>query len=634
MCGISGIFDTRAASPIDSQLLAAMNDTMEHRGPDDFGLHVEAGVGLGHRRLSIIDLAGGKQPIANEDQSVFVTFNGEIYNFQVLREELRDAGHVFRTNSDTEVIVHAYEEWGTDCVKRFNGMFAFAIFDRNRQRLFLARDRIGIKPLYYSVLPNGHLIFGSELKALLRHPLLQRRVAPRAVEDFFTFGYVPDPDSILEGVFKLAPGHTLLWQRGQAQATPSQYWDVSFEPGPARPPEDIERELIERLEQAVHRRMIADVPLGAFLSGGVDSSAVVALMGRGAQRPVEACSISFGDPEFNEVKYARQVAQHLGCNLAVRQVDEDDFGLLDILGGLYDEPYADSSAMPTYRVCKLAREGVKVALSGDGGDENFAGYRRYRWHAYEERVRRLLPHSIRGPLFGFLGRAYPKLDRAPKVFRAKSTLEAIARDTIDGYLHGVSIFPAALREKLLSPKTLSALQGYRSRDLFQSLAANAPTRDSLSLVQYLDFKTYLPGDILTKVDRASMAHGLEVRVPFLDHEFVDWASGIDPALKLRGREGKYILKRALLEVLPRDILYREKMGFAVPLAAWLRGPLRTRVEASVCGERMLDSGLFSPTMLREIVTDHVSGRRDYTPVIWGLLMFDSFLGRVMEGGAP
>jgi asparagine synthase (glutamine-hydrolysing) len=327
------------------------------------------------------------------------------------------------------------------------------------------------------------------------------------------------------------------------------------------------------------------------------------------------------------------VAEFLGSNLAVRQVDEDDFGLLDVLGDLYDEPYADSSAMPTYRVCKLAREGVKVALSGDGGDENFAGYRRYRWHAYEEKVRRLLPQLIRGPLFNTLGRVYPKLDWAPKVLRAKSTFEAIGRDTIDGYLHGVSIFPAALRERLLSDTTRRALQGYRSRDLFRRLAATAPTRDSLSLVQYLDFKTYLPGDILTKVDRASMAHGLEVRVPFLDHTFVEWVSGIEPGLKLHGGEGKHVLKSALTEVLPRDILYRDKMGFAVPLGSWIRGPLRERVERSVCGERLADSGYFSPAMLRRLFSDHVSGRREYTPVLWALLMFDGFLGRIERGVA-
>ncbi|MFK7886872.1 MAG: XrtA/PEP-CTERM system amidotransferase [Gammaproteobacteria bacterium] len=633
MCGISGIFDTQTAAPVDEQLLRVMNDSMEHRGPDDFGLHIEVGVGLGHRRLSIIDLEGGKQPIANEDGSVIVTYNGEIYNFQPLREQLINKGHTFRTNSDTEVIVHGYEEWGVDCVKRFNGMFAFAVYDRNKQTLFMARDRLGIKPLYYSILPNGRLLFGSELKALQQHSELSNSISARSIEDYFTFGYVPDPDTILEGVHKLAPGYSLLLERGKPVPKPHQYWDLPFEPGPERAQADLEEELLARLEEAVKRRMIADVPLGAFLSGGVDSSAIVALMSGLSDNPVSACSISFGDPEFNEVKYAKQVADYLGTQLQVRQVDQHDFDLLDKLGGLYDEPYADSSAMPTYRVCKLAREGVKVALSGDGGDENFAGYRRYRWHAYEEKVRRFLPQGIRGPLFGTLGRLYPKLDWAPKFLRAKSTLEAIGRDTTEGYLHGVSIFPAPLRRKLLSEQTMSDLQGYRSIDRFNALAANAPTNDSLSLVQYLDFKTYLPGDILTKVDRASMAHGLEVRVPFLDHEFVEWVSGIDVGMKLHGREGKHVLKSALTRKLPRDILYREKMGFAVPLGSWIRGPLRERVESSVCGERMADSGFFNPAMLKQVFDDHVAGRRDYTPVLWGLLMFDGFLGRTGAGRA-
>lgn len=629
MCGISGIFDTRERGLIDAQLLQQMNDTMTHRGPDDFGLHVEPGIGLGHRRLSIIDLAGGKQPIFNEDGAVAVTFNGEIYNFQELRDELIGAGHVFQTHSDTEVIVHGYEEWGEDCVKRFNGMFAFAIWDRNRQKLFLARDRIGIKPLYYSVLPNGHLIFGSELKALLRHPGLPKQMSPRAVEDYFTFGYVPDPGTILESVHKLAPGHTLAVVRGQSTPPPKQYWDIPFAPIQFGSRADLEQELLDRLAGAVQRRMIADVPLGAFLSGGVDSSAIVAMMSKASDQPVKCCSISFGDPEFNEVRYARQVADHLNTVLAVRQVDEDDFDLLDKLGAVYDEPYADSSAMPTYRVCKLAREDVKVALSGDGGDENFAGYRRYRWHAYEEMVRRRLPQSVRGPLFGTLGRLYPKLDRAPKIFRAKSTLEAIGRDTLEGYLHGVSIFPAALRESLFAPRFSASLQGYRSIDRFRSLAESAPVSDSLSLIQYLDFKTYLPGDILTKVDRASMAHGLEVRVPLLDHEFVEWVSGIGPELKLHGREGKHVFKSSLQKILPKEILYREKMGFAVPLGAWMRGRLRERVESSVLSGRMRDSGIFSETMLKRVLDDHVAGRRDHTPVIWGLLMFDGYLGRVM-----
>ena len=625
MCGIVGIFDLNGQRDIDRGLLERMNQTQVHRGPDGGGYHVEAGVGFGHRRLSIIDLAGGKQPLYNEDQSVVVTYNGEIYNFPALTEELLGLGHRFRTRCDTEVIVHAWEQWGAACVERFNGMFAFAVWDRNRSTLFLARDRLGIKPLYYGMTSDGQLLFGSELKSLVCHPALSKEIHPQAVEDYFTFGYVPDPKTIYRSVCKLPPGYTLTVRQNQPLPEPRQYWDISFVAHDPAEETDIGLELIDRLGQCVRKRMIAEVPLGAFLSGGVDSSAVVAMMAEGSGEPVNTCSISFGDPQFNESAYADDVARRYATDHVVEQVDPNDFSLLDRLVGLYDEPYADSSAMPTYRVCALARKRVTVALSGDGGDENFAGYRRYRWHAYEEKVRSLLPDPIRRPLFGTLGRLYPKIDRAPKIFRAKSTLEAIGRGTMDGYLHGVSIMPDGLRQQLFSAAFRRDLQGYRSMEVFRRHAERAPTQDPLSLVQYLDFKTYLPGDILTKVDRASMAHSLEVRVPLLDHEFVDWVSGLSPGVKLRGREGKFIFKQALESRLPDSILYRPKMGFAVPLASWFRGPLRDQVSEALLGGGLRDSGIFDERSLARIADQHFSGARDHSAPIWSLLMFNGFL---------
>ncbi len=631
MCGVTGIFDCQGGREIDRALLARMNDSQFHRGPDQGGLHTEPGVGLGHRRLSIIDLSGGAQPLFNEDHSVVVVYNGEIYNFQGLSDELKAAGHVFRTHCDTEVIVHAWEEWGEACVSRFRGMFAFAIWDRNRQTLFLARDRLGIKPLYYAFLPDGQLIFASELKALYLHPGLRHEIEPRAVEEYFALGYVPEPRTILKGALKLPPGHHLTLRRGASPREPVEYWDAPFAPGPARPEADLEVELIERLREAVRIRLIAEVPLGAFLSGGVDSSAVVAMMAGLSADPVNTCSISFGDPAFNEAAFARQVAERYHTNHRVEQVDPNDFDLVDRLADLYDEPYADSSAMPTYRVCELARRQVTVALSGDGGDENLAGYRRYRWHTYEERMRSLLPLGLRRGVFGLLGHAYPKLDWAPKVLRAKTTFEALARDTVEGYFHGVSVLSDGMRQRLFSPGFRGELQGYGAVEVLRRHAEHAPTDHPLSLVQYLDLKTYLVGDILTKVDRASMAHALEVRVPILDHELVEWMSSLDPGLKLRGTEGKYLFKRALRPYLPEDILYRPKMGFGVPLAAWFRGPLRERVREAVLGPVLADTGLFDRAYLTELVEHHQSGRRDYSAPLWSLLMFEAFARRVLAG---
>ena len=629
MCGIAGIFDVRQQRPVDERLLQRMNQAQFHRGPDEGGLHTEPGVGLAHRRLSIIDLSNGHQPLFNEDRSVVVVFNGEIYNFRELTNELLEAGHRFRTHCDTEVIVHAWEEWGEDCVRRFRGMFAFAVWDRNRRRLFLARDRLGIKPLYYAQLADGRFLFGSELKALLECHELPRELDPRAVEDYFSHGYVPDPRTIFRGVHKLEPGYTLTVVRGQEELRPRQYWDVPFVSNGLHTEADAREGLIEKLREAVRIRLVAEVPLGAFLSGGVDSSAVVAMMAGLSDKPVSTCSISFGDPEFNEARYAAQVAEQFGTDHRVEEVDPDDYGLIDSLAGLYDEPYADSSAIPTYRVCELARQRVTVALSGDGGDENLAGYRRYRWHMYEERMRSLVPGGVRKPVFSALGRLYPKIDWAPRIFRAKSTFQALARDSIEGYFHNFSILPDLLRSQLYSDAFRKQLDGYHGMEVFSRYLEQAPEHP-LSLVQYLDMKTYLAGDILTKVDRASMAHALEVRVPILDHEFVEWMSGLPPHMKLAGGEGKRIFKRALEPHLSRDILYRRKMGFAVPLASWFRGALRERVRHALLGPVLAGTGIFNPRFLETLLDQHQSGRRDYSAALWALLMFEAFVRNSLD----
>ena len=636
MCGITGIVDLRGERPIEERLLRAMNGSLSHRGPDGDGFHFEPGVGLGHRRLSIIDLEGGKQPLYNEDGSVVVTFNGEIFNFMEIVHELVARGHTFRTRSDTEVIVHAWEEWGVECLKRFNGMFAFAVWDRREKTLFIARDRLGVKPLYYAELPDGRLVFGSELKALMRNPQVERRIDPQAVEEYFAFGYVPDPRTIYTTVKKLEPGAYLCVKRGSGKVTPVRYWDVPLM-GERTPATDRARwpeELRERLKEAVRKRLVSDVPLGAFLSGGIDSSAVVAMMREIGAGKILTCSIGFSEPAYDESGYARQVAEQKQTDHKAETVAASDYSLLDKLVDLYDEPYADSSAIPTYRVCQLARRHVTVALSGDGGDEDFLGYRRYRLFAMEETVRSRLPLAVRRAVFGPLGRFYPKLDWAPRVLRGKTTFEGLARDRVDAYFHGVSLCSDQMRSELFAGDFQRQLGGYEASEVFRQHTAGKSFSDGVTLAQYLDYKTYLPGDILTKVDRASMAHSLEVRTPFLDYEFVEWSAQLPAEAKLRASEGKVVLKKALEPVLPREILYRKKMGFAVPLDIWFRGSLREHIVDVVRGSRLADCGIFEKRTLARMVQQHQSGQRDFSAPLWSLLMFEGFLRRHEQAAAP
>ncbi|HET9976869.1 MAG TPA: XrtA/PEP-CTERM system amidotransferase [Burkholderiaceae bacterium] len=634
MCGITGLFDTRGARPVNPAVLQRMNESQHHRGPDEGSVHIEPGLGFGHRRLSIIDVATGQQPLFNEDGSVCVVFNGEIYNYQELIPELQALGHVFHTKSDTECIVHAWESWGEDCVKRFRGMFAFALWDRNRQALFLARDRLGVKPMFYALLDDGTLVFGSELKSLLAHGGLKREIDPLAIEEYFALGYIAEPRCIFRQAKKLEPGHTLTIRRGEPMRAPRPYWDVRFTNDATIAPEDACEELTRRLKESVRLRMISEVPLGAFLSGGVDSSAVVATMAGLSAEPVNTCSIAFDDPEFNESAFAQSVADRYRTAHRVETVVSDDFDLIDTLARLYDEPYADSSAIPTYRVCQLARKHVTVALSGDGGDESFGGYRRYRLHMMEERLRAAMPLAFRRPLFGALARAYPKADWAPRVLRAKTTFEGMSRSSVEAYFHSMSILRGPMREQLFSAQLRSALGGYDAQVVFDRHAANAGTDDPLAMIQYLDTKTYLVGDINTKVDRASMAHSLEVREPLMDHELVEWLATLPSSLKLRGSEGKWLLKKAMEPALPNDVLYRPKMGFSVPLARWFRGPLRQRVRDAVLGERMADTGWFDRRTLTHLVDAHQAGTRDYSSPLWTLLMFDAFLRHAAGDAAP
>lgn len=636
MCGITGIFDTRDRSEINQALLRRMTDSIAHRGPDGDGYHIGPGIGLGHRRLAIIDLVSGDQPIYNEDGSVTIVYNGEIYNFQALMAELEALGHKFSTRSDTETIVHAWEEWGEACVERLRGMFAFALWDEKAQTLFLARDRLGKKPLYYALLSNGFLVFGSELKSLLVHENLPRQIDPSAVEDYFAYGYVPDPKVIYRGVHKLPPASTLCLRRGVGAALPApkSYWRVRFDTSAMGDEAALGGELIDRLREAVDIRRISDVPIGAFLSGGVDSSAVVALMSDLSPEAVNTFSISFKQREFDESAYAAEHAERYGTRHFVRQVDADEFDLVDQLATIYDEPFGDSSAIPTYRVSAIAREQVTVALSGDGGDEFLAGYRRYPWHLAEERVRRAMPAALRRSLFGLLGRAYPKLDWAPRRLRAKSTFQELALDTVPGYFASVSKLNDQMRDRLYSARFKQELDGYHAIEVLEAEFATADSDDPLLQAQHADIRTWLAGGILVKVDRASMANSLETRAPILDHKFVEWTATLPPALKLNRHGGKYLFKRALEPHVSADILYRPKMGFSVPLAKWFRGPLRERLRGAVSSQALGETEIFDMAYLSTLAEQHISGRRDHSAALWSVLMFESFLRQVHGADLP
>jgi asparagine synthase (glutamine-hydrolysing) len=625
MCGIAGMFHLTTAKPVDPQRVRGMTDAMVHRGPDGSGVWTAPGVGLGHRRLAIIDLATGEQPMHSADGALTVAFNGEIYNFQALRQELEASGATFRTNSDTEVILHGWRKWGADCVSHFDGMFAFALYDAARRCLFLARDRLGVKPLFYTELNDGCVLFASELKGLLAHPLVRRAPEISAVEDFMAYGYVPDDTSIVAGIRKLPAGHHLTLRLGAPLPAPSQYWDVSFADRTRADTPQLEEELIDLMRKAVRSRMIADVPLGAFLSGGVDSSAVVALMAEASSSAVATCSIGFDQSDHDETRYAGLIAERFATDHHSRIVAADDFGLIDTLVKAFDEPFADASALPTYRVCELARESVTVALSGDGADEAFAGYRRHAFFAGEARVRALIPRPVRRTLFGGLGAIYPKLDWAPRVFRAKTTLQAIGRSDGEAYADAVGVTPATLRHKLYSQDFSRQLGGHRAEDRYVRAMETAPARDPLDRAQYADFKIWLPGDILTKVDRASMAVSLEAREPLLDHRLVEFAARLPAGKRVHRGTGKWLMKRALRRFLPDDILYRRKMGFVTPISAWFRGPLAGEARAIGQGSVLAETGWFDMDAVARLGNDHQSGLADHSRTLWQLLMLDRSL---------
>lgn len=629
MCGIAGYFDgprSRAEAPTAPGVLVSMTDTLEHRGPDGEGHYERDGVGLGHRRLSIVDLAGGAQPMGNEDGAVQVVFNGEIYNHRELRPALEAKGHRFRTTSDTEVLVHLWEEHGPPMVEHLNGMFAFAIWDARSETLFLARDRLGIKPVYWSWL-GDRLVFGSELKAVLAHPAVPRVLDPTSLSDYLSFLYVPAPRSIFRDVQKLPPAHTLVLRRGDAPVV-RRYWHARFDHDLHTGDADaLASELRALLVRCVERRLMAEVPLGAFLSGGVDSSIVVALMTEAGVAAPKTTTIGFEVEGFDERDRARLVAERFGADHAERVVTPDALSIVDRLSYFFDEPFADASAVPTYYLSEATRTRVTVALSGDGGDETYAGYRRYWFDGFEHRMRRWMLGGLGQSVARGLSSVYPKADWLPRPLRAKTLLGNLGDGPAAAYYRTITQMGERAKHALLAPDLVAALGDYdplaRFRDVYEGVEAS----DSISRAQATDLVTYLADDILTKVDRASMAHSLEVRVPILDHTAVEFAARVPRDLRLNGREHKYLLKRAVRGTIPDEILDGRKHGFEVPLKAWFRNELRPLAES--LGERAAIRDHFRVDAVQALVRDHVRGLADHSVALWTLLMFDRWAERFL-----
>ncbi|HEY0376140.1 MAG TPA: asparagine synthase (glutamine-hydrolyzing) [Pyrinomonadaceae bacterium] len=621
MCGIAGFVNfERAAGGAASAERAALLDRMcrviAHRGPDDQGVMVSGPVALGMRRLSIIDLAGGRQPIHNEDGSVSVVFNGEVYNYRDLQRELEARGHKFQTNSDTETIAHAYEEYGARCVEHLRGMFAFAVWDERRRTLFVARDRVGKKPLYYTRTPQGTFVFGSELKSLLQHPQVGRELDPEALDAYFTFGYVPDPLSIFRDVKKLPPGHHLTLAGDRL--TVEQYWDFTYDaPAPASArEEDYLEELRALLAESVRLRLVADVPLGAFLSGGVDSSAVVGLMSRQMSQPVKTFSIGFHEDSFNELKYARAAAKRFGTDHHEFIVTPEICDVVDELAWHFDEPFADSSAIPTYVVSKLAREHVTVVLSGDGGDELFAGYTRYVTDQRRSAFARL-PRVVREQML------QPLTRRLPHGAWGRNYLGQVALDPLERYHDAVSVFTRLGKLSLFTPEFNETLRRTeRTLETFEAHAARVRTGEPLDALLYIDSKTYLPGDILTKVDRMTMAASLEARAPLLDHKLIEFVTRLPARLKMRGAETKRVLKRAVEDFVPPEILNRPKQGFGVPIQQWINNQLRGRIRETLTSRRARERGHAEPAYVRLLLDEHERNRRDHSTQLWALFMLE------------
>ena len=626
MCGIAGIVG-RPDEQVEAAQVHRMCQSIVHRGPDDEGIYAQGPVGLGMRRLSIIDLSGGHQPIHNEDKSIWIVYNGEIYNFPELRRGLEQRGHKFYTHTDTEIIVHLYEELGADCVKKLRGMFAIALYDERRQSLLLARDRLGKKPLHYAV-HQGRLLFGSEIKTILAVAPELAEVNPEGLLQYFYFGYIPDPHTAFRRIHKLPPGHLMEYSNGRTSIR--EFWDIpEYGTQAAMSEEDCLEELERRLEEAVRIRLISDVPLGALLSGGVDSSIIVALMARVTSQPVKTFSIGFEAEKFNEAEYARLVAERFGTDHHELILNPNLEETLTFLSGMLEEPFGDSSMLPTYYVSRMARQHVTVALSGDGGDELFAGYDRYLV-AMERRKFDRIPN--------WLGRIYRDQvhHRMPAGMYGKNLAWNASLTARDRYLDDVSYLPVLHRERSLFSKDFLRAAEHLPNPLeqWQHYYDHAPAKDSLSRLLYLDTKTYLTADILAKVDRMSMATSLEVRVPMLDHEFVEWVAALPVDWKFRTGTRKFILKKLAERLgIPPALLHRRKQGFQLPLVEWMRDSMKDQYLRVLLEERTLQRGYFKPDAVRALIDEHTRGRRNRSGILWRMLVLELWHRNFMEAGA-
>ena len=624
MCGIAGRFNYDPRRDVDADVLAAMTTTLRHRGPDAEGYYRADGVGLGHRRLSIIDLTTGDQPVSNEDGSVQVVFNGEIYNFADLRSELKAAGHRFRTNSDTEVIAHGYEQWGDRCVERFRGMFAFALWDGKRRRLLLARDRVGVKPLYYAELPGVGLVFGSEIKALLEDPDVPLDWEPSAIDSYLSLLYIPAPETIYKAVRKLPAAHILVAENGHTRI--SRYWQLQFTGAgdPNREDQYLE-ELDSALAEAVRLRLVSDVPLGAFLSGGIDSSLVVAYMAEESSAKVVTTTVAFEQAAFDESAHAETVARHLGCAFHRQLADSRITDLLPRLAWHFDEPFADASAVPTYYVSQAARRLVTVALSGDGGDELWAGYARHWLQREESRVRRSFGRGA--SLAGIVAGALPLSVTGVRTLRRL----ALTEEGSYAHKHARHLYEPQAKQRLYSGDFAASVRGADAFEPFRAAWHACRSSDAVDRALFVDFHTYLPDDILTKVDRMSMAVSLEAREPLLDHPLLELSARIPSRLKLKGGTSKYLLRRLLERRLPASITRRPKHGFEAPSAEWLRGPLAPMVHELLTDGRLASRGLFQQSEIQLIWRQHRNKAGDHQQRLWQLVMLELWFREFIDG---
>jgi asparagine synthase (glutamine-hydrolysing) len=625
MCGICGIASPSSSEPVSAALVRGMCRTIVHRGPDDEGIFAGKRVGLGSRRLSIIDVSGGHQPLSNEDGTVWISHNGEVYNFPAVRDELIARGHRFSTRTDTETIVHAYEEWGDDFVHRLRGMFAFALWDGRKERLLLVRDRLGIKPLYYTLLDDHTLVFGSELKAILVHPRVKREIDPRALDFFLTLEYVPAPLSIFRGIAKLPAGHWLAYQDGRVEL--KKYWELEAaaescgETKEQTLPEVMDK-LYDLLKESVKLRLVSDVPLGAFLSGGIDSSTIVGLMRELGASPLKTFSIGFEEASYNELPYARRTAQRFSTEHEEFTIEPKALDLTEKLIRHLDEPFGDFSIFPTFLVSELSRPHVKVILSGDGGDEVFGGYEHYQ----AQKI------ACRGPVRLAAALGAPLVNRLPPAARKKGVwnklqrfLQGFEHEPGNRHLRWMMFLSRKDRARLYSAgfkDRLGTIEEVRALPPFRGIFEKMPEFDRLTGELYLDLKTYLADDIMVKVDRMSMAASLEAREPLLDHKLVEFAFGLDGRLKLHGLTTKWIFKKTMERLLPRENIYRPKEGFSIPIKHWLRRELRELMLDHLSEKRIREAGYFNAAPVQKMIDAHLAGRRNFSHQLWALLVFE------------